>query len=136
MTAVHCLGGQTQIEKLLWHAEKETQQQKVQALVFIGDAFEEDIDRVCKAAGRLGVLGVPTFCFHEGRDPIAQIGLKQLAKLTKGAYCPFDSSSKEQLRELLSAAAVFAAGGRKALDQYSEAKGGGTLLLSHQLKNN
>lgn len=135
MTAVHCLGGQTQIERLLRHAEKETQIQKVQALVFVGDSFEEDIDVVCHAAGALGMLGVPVFCFHEGGDPIARRGLEQIARLTKGAYCPFDASSAKQLRELLAAVAVYAAGGRRALENYSKHKGGEALRLTHQMRN-
>ena len=35
MTSVSCLGGQTQIERLLRHAIAETRQQKVDALVFV-----------------------------------------------------------------------------------------------------
>ena len=135
MTAVRCLGGMTQIEKLLRHAEKETHKQKVQALIFVGDAFEEDIDTVCHAAGALGMLGVPVFCFHEGGDLVARRGLEQVARLTKGAYCPFDASSAKQLRELLGAVAVYAAGGRRALENYSKRKGGEALRLTHQMKN-
>ena len=135
MTGVYCLGGQTQIEKLLRHAVKETRKDQVQALVFVGDAFEEDIDKVCHAAGELGMLGVPVFCFHEGGDPIARRGLEQIARLTNGAYCAFDSSSARQLRELLSAVAVYAAGGRRALENYSKRKGGQALRLTHQLRN-
>ena len=40
---------------------------------------------------------------------------REIARLTKGAYCRFDAGSAAQLRELLSAVAVYAAGGRKAL---------------------
>ncbi len=135
MTAVHCLGGQTQIEKLLRHAIRETREKRVQAMVFVGDAFEEDIDIVCHSAGELGMLGVPVFCFHEGDSLIARRGLEQLARLTKGAYCPFDSSSAKQLRELLGAVAVYAAGGRRALENYSKRKGGDVLRLTHQMRN-
>ena len=39
-----------------------------------------------------------------------------------------------QLRELLAAVAVFAAGGRRALADYSEQRGGMTKLLTHQMK--
>lgn len=135
MTGVRCLGGQTQIEKLLRHAARETRAETVRALVFVGDAFEEDIDAVCHAAGELGMLGVPVFCFHEGGDPLARRGLEQVARLSKGAYCPFDASSARQLRELLGAVAVYAAGGRRALENYSRRKGGEALRLTHRIGN-
>jgi hypothetical protein len=135
MTRVHCLGGQTQIERLLRHAVAETRKEQTQAVVFVGDAFEEDIDQVCHAAGELGMLGVPVFCFHEGGDLIARRGLEQLARLTKGAYCPFDASSAKQLRELLAAVAVYAAGGRRALENHAQRKGGEALRLTHQMRN-
>ena len=57
----------------------------------------------CDIAGELGMLGVPAFFFHEGGDPTAQSCFRQMAKLTRGAYCHFDASSAAQLKELLSA---------------------------------
>lgn len=44
MVKVRCLGGRTQIRKILRHAIRETDTKRVNALVFVGDAFEEDID--------------------------------------------------------------------------------------------
>lgn len=134
MTAVRCLGGQTQIGRILRHAIKETRKQKVGALVFVGDCFEEDIDRVCATAGELGMLGVPAFLFHEGHDPIAERAFRQIARLTGGAYCPFDASSARQLKDLLGAVAVYAAGGHKALADYGRRRGGEAVrLLTHQV---
>ncbi len=40
----------------------------------------------------------------------------------------------QQLRDLLSAVAVYAAGGRKALADYSGRKGGVVQQLTHQVK--
>jgi len=134
MTAVTFLGGHTQIEKVLKQAVKETQQQKVNALVFVGDCMEEDPDELCQLAGELGLLGVPAFLFQEGHEPHAARTFKQIARLTNGAYCPFDAHSAQQLRELLSAVAVYAAGGRHALEDYSRRKGGTALQLTHQVK--
>ena len=133
MTSVHCLGGRTQIRKLLQHALNETKREKVNALVFVGDCMEEDIDEVCHVAGELGLLGVPCFMFHEGGDPVARRAFQQIARLTKGAYCPFDASSAQQLRDLLSAVAVYAAGGRKALSDYSKQRGGLVRQITHQI---
>ena len=55
------------------------------------------------------------FCFQEGGDPLVRDALQQVAKLSGGAWAPFDASSADALRELLRAVAVFAAGGRGAL---------------------
>jgi hypothetical protein len=84
-------------------------------------------------AGQLGVLGLPIFLFHEGREPLAAATFQQLARLSGGAYCPFDAGSAQQLTELLRAVAVYAAGGLKALQDYSRNAGGKTLLLTRQL---
>lgn len=134
MTAVKCLGGQTQIGKVLNHTLKETRKRRVNALVFVGDCMEEDVDKLCHAAGQLGLQGVPAFMFQEGPDPIAARAFKQIAKLTGGAYCTFDTSSARQLRDLLSAVAVFAAGGRVALEDFGKRTGGATLQITNQVK--
>ena len=45
---------------------------------------------------------------------------RQIARLTKGAYCPFDSSSAEHAAgPALRAVATFAAGGRLALEDFA-----------------
>jgi hypothetical protein len=51
--------------------------------------------------------------------------------LTKGAHCRFDAGSAEQLRLLLRAVAVYAAGGRKALEASRER---GARLLIEQMR--
>jgi len=133
MTAVSCLGGKTQIGKVLKHALAESKRQKINAVVFVGDCMEESIDALCHRAGELGLLGVPVFIFHEGRDREAADAFRQIARLSHGACCPFDANSAQQLRELLSAVAVYAAGGRPALEDYSRRAGGATLLLAQQI---
>jgi hypothetical protein len=116
MTTVGCAGGYTQIGKVLSHARKEAQARKVNALVYVGDCMEEEIDDLCGRAGELALLGVPVFLFQEGRDSKAEQGFREIARLTKGAWCRFDAGSARQLKALLSAVAVYAAGGRKALE--------------------
>lgn len=133
MAAVTCLAGQTQIGKLLSHAVAETRRAKVNALVFVGDCVEEDVDRLGKLAGELGMLGVRAFLFHEGADPATRRCFEHLARLTGGACCPFDRSSAGQLRDLLSAVAVYAAGGRRALVDFSAKRGGLVLQIAHQI---
>ncbi|MGB9368342.1 MAG: VWA domain-containing protein [Xanthobacteraceae bacterium] len=121
MARIHCMGGHTQIRKVLQHAHAESDRAKVAALVYVGDAMEEAIDDLAAAAGELGLRGIPAFMFHEGHDPIAEQAFREIARLTRGAYCRFDLSAAHELGELLRAAAVYAAGGVKALTaQHSE----------------
>jgi len=134
MTAVMFQGGHTQIEKVLRHASRESQLHKINTVVFIGDSMEEDPDKLYQPAGELGIQGVPVFMFQEGHDPVAARVFKQIARLTNGAYCPFDAHSAQQLRDLLSAVAVYAAGGRRALENFSKGKSGTLLQLTRQVK--
>ena len=134
MRAVSCVGGQTQIERVLSHAIAENQKQRVNALVFVGDAMEENVDRLCRLAGELGLKGVPVFLFHEGHDAIAASGFQQIAKLSRGAYLRFDLASADRLKDLLGAVAVYAAGGYRALESYGEKKGGEALRLTRQMR--
>jgi hypothetical protein len=133
MTSVACRGGYTQIEKVLRHAIAQHKSRRVQALVFVGDCMEEDVDGLCHLAGQLGLLGLPVFMFHEGADPAAQRAYREIARLTRGAYCAFDATSAAQLRDLLSAVAVYAAGGQKALQDFSRGRGQVVHQLTRQL---
>ncbi|HKA47086.1 MAG TPA: VWA domain-containing protein [Methyloceanibacter sp.] len=118
MARVACEGGFTQIRKILAHARREATKAKVNVVVYVGDCMEEDIDELCARAGELALLGVPMFIFQEGREPKAERTFKEIARLTRGAYCQFDAGSASQLRALLAAVAVYASGGRKALQDY------------------
>lgn len=131
MRQVHCEGGHTQIRKVLSHARKETGRQTVNALVYVGDCMEESIDDLSQLAGELGLVGVPVFVFQEGHDVRAQRAFKEIARLSRGAYCRFDAGSAAQLRALLTAVAVYATGGRKALQN---AKSDAATLLLEQLR--
>ena len=133
MRKVHCLGGQTQIGRVLRHAVVESAKRRVNALVFIGDCMEENVDSLCATAGELGVIGVPVFLFHEGSDPVAAEAFARIAKLSGGACCHFDASSPLQLKALLGAVAVFAGGGRQALAEYGRRQGGIVLRLTNQM---
>jgi hypothetical protein len=129
MGRISCVGGHTQIGKVLADARREASASGVRALVFVGDAMEENIDDLCARAGELGLLKVPCFMFQEGHDADAERAFREIARLTGGAWCRFDPGSAAQLRELLRAAAAYAAGGRDALKRLSSASQGATLLL-------
>jgi hypothetical protein len=134
MSHIDCRGGHTQIGKVLSHARQEHGRQRVQALVFVGDAMEEKVDDLCKAAGELGLLGVPAFMFQEGDDAIAEQAYREIARLSRGAYCRFDTGAAHELGELLRAVAAYAAGGMKALADLSARRAGGARRLLAQLK--
>lgn len=133
MSRVYCEAGLTQIGRVLGHALEETARNRVNALVFIGDCVEEGADDLTALAGRLGLQGLPAFVFQEGGDPVAERILRQIARLSGGAYAPFDAASPQVLRDLLSAVAVYAAGGRKALGAFGRSRGGAVLQLTHQM---
>jgi hypothetical protein len=118
MQAVRCEAGETQIANVLRHALAETKLRKVGALVFVGDAVEESADLLA------GLAGLPVFVFHEGGDPAARRTLETIARLTRGAYCPFDANAPDALKNLLAAAAAYAAGGRPALADLSKRSSG------------
>lgn len=134
MGRVTCAGGHTQIARVLKHCIAETRRRRVNALVYVGDCMEEEVDRLAQLAGELGVLGVPCFVFQEGAEPYARMGFQQIARLSGGAYCSFDAGSAQTLRDLLSAVAVYAAGGRPALEDFARARGGEVALLTSQLR--
>jgi hypothetical protein len=115
MSQIMCHAGETQIEKILIHAKKETKLLQVSALVFVGDAMEENPDTLAHKAGKLGRLRVPVFMFHEGHNREVEHTFQNIARLTHGAYCRFDKGSARQLGDLLKAVAAFATGGMPAL---------------------
>lgn len=135
MMKMVCIAGQTQIERVLRHAARQATEQPVNALVFVGDCVEEDVDGLAKAAGEMALRGVPAFLFHEGQDPHAVAAFQDIARLTGGACCRFDPSAPHQLRQLLRAVAAFAAGGKQALEDLSKREGGMALQLTHSLNN-
>jgi len=134
MTGVQCRGGHTQIRKVLLHARRETEKERVGAMVYVGDCMEENLDDLAEQAGVLGLLGVRGFLLKEGGDHKAETAFRELARLTHGAYCRFDAGSANQLRDLLSAVAVYAAGGHKALVDLSRSKGESVKALLEQLE--
>lgn len=117
MAGVYCEGGHTQIARVLRHALKEHKATPLRAVVFIGDAMEENPDSLCDLAGQCGLLKLPIFMFQEGADKAAGNTFRSMARLSRGAFAHFDHSSAETLAQLLGAVASYAAGGRKALEE-------------------
>ena len=128
MTKIMCQAGETQIAKVLAHAKNETAKLPVNALVFIGDAMEENPDTLVTRARE---LGVPVFMFQEGANSRVESIFRDIARVTGGAYARFDAGAVKQLGELLKAVATFATGGLKALEGRKDAA---SMLLIDQLK--
>jgi len=134
MERIDCRGGHTQIRKVLSHARRETEKAPVQALVYVGDAMEEAVDDLCTRAGELGLRGVPAFVFQEGNDPQVEKAFREIARLSRGAYCRFNAGAAHELRDLLRAVAAYAAGGMKALGDMSARRNAGAMRLLEQMK--
>ena len=132
MARIRCAAGATQIKRVLQHIRSESEREKVDAVIFIGDAVEEPPRELYAAA----VGCPPLFIFQEG-DVDARVMLanqsgafsmhidvqaetvesvfRELARLTGGAYARFDAGAAAKLKELLQAVVAFAVGGVKAL---------------------
>jgi hypothetical protein len=128
MRRTRCEAGATKIARVLRHIRSEHKHQKVDAVVFIGDAVEEPLGELYDLAAGLP----PIFMFQEGDGMVVQTDqhgqivvahsqqkvehvFRELARLTKGAYGKFDAGAAKQLGELLRAVAAFAVGGLTAL---------------------
>ncbi|RBP16734.1 hypothetical protein DFR50_10411 [Roseiarcus fermentans] len=135
MSRIEVRGGETQIRRVLVHARDEARRAKVGALVFVGDAMEENPDALLALGGELALLGVKAFMFQEGSDPAAARLFREIARLTDGAYSAFDSGASARLEALLRAAAAYAAGGRAALAREAESDPTARLLLSQMRKS-
>jgi len=134
MRKVSCQAGTTQIHRLLKHALAEARQSPVQALVFIGDCVEEDVDQLGNLAGQCRLLSMPVFIFQEGDDRQAHNAFRQVSSLSGGAHCRFDQSSASTLGNLLNAVAAYAAGGKQALLQLKQRGSGDAGTLLEQLQ--
>lgn len=116
MDAVSCVGGPTQLQRLLKHyLSAGSATTPVRALVFVGDALEEPAASLLTLAGECRLKHQPLFLFQEGYDPRVAAVFEQMAALSGGAYAAFDRNSAERLRELLGAVVRYASGGYKAL---------------------
>lgn len=129
MNDVRCCAGPTQIHRVLRHVDEEATRQRMGVLIFVGDALEEDETELLRVAGRLALRGVRAFMFQEGSDPRVARTFGAIARLTRGVHAAFDGRSATRLRELLEAAAAYAAGGEEALLRLATRSSTGAELL-------
>ena len=129
MTGIDCRGGHTQISKVLSHARTEHKTKKINAMVYVGDAMEEDIDRLAQKAGELGLLGCPMFLFQEGHDARGRKRVPRICAPDQGRLCPLRCRCRRQeLAALLRAVAAYASGGRNGAEAAGDAAGAALLL--------
>jgi hypothetical protein len=128
MSRVTCSAGHTQIRKVLAHAHKENAHDKVNALILISDACEEIPADLYETARE---LATPCFLFQEGADDRVAGTYAELARITLGAHCQFNTGSARQLADLLRGVAAFATGGLAALEKQGTTA---SALLLTQLK--
>lgn len=121
MTGVQCRGGLTQLHRVLEHAAAEAKRHRIKALMFVGDACEEDADAIADAAGKLALFNLPCFVFQEGNDARARRVFRDIAHITKGAHIPFAAGSADQLRALFGAVAAYAAHGSRGIERIEHA---------------
>ncbi len=131
--AVRCTAGRTALNEIL---EKAAQAPRIKAFIYIGDCFEEDPREAVEMTQQLKLKGVRCFIFHDsssqsqGYDTkAAHTIFEQIARITGGAILPFDETSPNLVRELLSAIALYAAQGIKALQQQTKLLPAARLLL-------
>ena len=131
MSKIRCQSGVTQIASILKHTLREAGQRKIGALCFVGDAAEEPRSQLISPARELAGAGVPAFMFLEGEDPTARAIFREIASVTGGAFAHFDQNAARMLADLLKAVAVFASGGRLALEKQG---GAAAKLLLGQIR--
>ena len=108
------------------HVLREHAKAPIQALTFIGDAMEEELDVLAGKALKFGAAGVPIFMFQEiprGRfdsrnSPAVRSAFRLLALKSGGEYFEFNPEkprATEQLGAQLNAIARLAVGDTTAL---------------------
>jgi hypothetical protein len=100
MSTIECEGSLTQIERILRHALREHQNAPVQAVTFIGDAMEEDLDVLSVLADELGTAGVPLHLYQEGNDAKGRNAFRLSALKTGGTYSAFNPAVPQTIERL------------------------------------
>ena len=68
MGKIQCEAGLTRIAPALRHVLAEHAKAPIQAITYIGDCCEEEIDELAGLADECGSRGIPIFAFQEGRE--------------------------------------------------------------------
>jgi len=120
MLKLSCKGGNTQIAKLLRLVL--AREEKVSAVVFVGDHCEEEEAEISRLAHQLRARNIPVFLFHEWVDDnpnshYAKGVFERIANTTGGVYVEFKPDSGEVLKELLPTIAAFSTAGVAGIER-------------------
>ncbi|MEW8185655.1 MAG: vWA domain-containing protein [Candidatus Thiodiazotropha endolucinida] len=126
MAAVRCERGLTQINEALRLFLDEAPEDKADAIILIGDSFEENSDKAALLSKQLKRQGIKIFSFIDGDDLTATTVFEKLAQDTGGTFARFGDDLP--LAALCEGVALLTSGGRKALRHLKNEKA--RLLLS------
>jgi hypothetical protein len=111
----------TQIARTLRHALRQHAENPISALVYVGDACEENVGELAGLASELGALQLPAFMFLEGEqgdDNDVEDAFRLIAKRSGGAFFWFGINSPQavaEFSETLNAVAKLAVGDASAV---------------------
>ena len=96
-------------------------------MVIVGDAFHDDqdsLDEAAISANQLRRAGTRLFLIQQGDDPVTARKLQYLARVSGGAYFPFDPRTQErQFSETWKAMSAYATGGGGGRENDGRASG-------------
>lgn len=120
MAAVRCVSGLTQINQALYRFMDDAPEDKADAVILIGDCFEEDSAYAERAGKEFRKAGIKVFSFIEGDDLTATAVFKKLAEDTGGKFARFGADLP--LGDLCEGVALLTSGGEKALRRLKNEK--------------
>jgi hypothetical protein len=126
MAGVRCVRGLTQILPALAAFAEDEEGARADAVILIGDCFEEDAREAELLALALKGAGIKVFCFLEGNDWTAEAVFRRLADITGGKFAQLGESLP--LSDLCEGVTLLTAGGRKALAKLPNARAKQLLL--------
>jgi hypothetical protein len=103
MRKISCIGGYTQISRLLNHVVEETKKSPVDQVIFIGDAVEDlndPPDALAGVAFELGRLKCPVNTFLEGNNPKAEAAFRMISLRSGGRFHKFGVNTPAQVAQL------------------------------------
>lgn len=124
MAAVRCRAGETQVLQALRAFLDDADH--ANAVILVGDAFEEDAHDAELLAHSLRAAGIKVFSFFEGDLRQAQDVYRKLAEITGGRFAKLGDDLP--LGDLCEGVALLAAGGEKAIRRLKNEKARRLLL--------
>lgn len=113
MAGVRCASGYTQFLPALAAFASEAPETIADAIILIGDCFEEDTGAAETLAHALKAVGIRVFAFLEGDDSTAEDVFRRLAEITGGRFARLGDDFV--LHSLCQGVALLMAGGTQAL---------------------